>query len=236
MKQPKIKIFGRTGSKASYCLSLTLLLTAIPGGYALAAGDGELQAMKQYASTNLVEILNNIPQGEEDNYGFKNRNELRQANLGLPYQEYDMDKEQPTGYWRLPVMVDGENRTLLRLKNTAEGWTFSGLGGTDLARNLEDHENNMHIQGENLRSGRIVRDFSMRCDYVQFNQQLDSKLSGSVYPLQSASEFISSFRGGNGATVAEYANYDITAIKKMRLKAQEMMGNPNYFGNSDLGN
>lgn len=236
MKQHKTKLFGRAGSKASYCLSLALLLTAVPGGYAVAAGEGEIQAMKQYASTNLVDILNNIPQGEEDNYGFQNRNELTQASLGLPYQEYDMDKEQPTGYWRVPVMVDGENRALLRLKNTAEGWAFSGLGGADLARNLEDHENNMVIEGKTLSSGRIVRDFSMRCDYVQFNQQLDGKLAGTVYPLPSASGFVSSFRDGLSAGVADYTSYDMTAIKKMRLKAQEMMIDPNSFGNSDLGN
>jgi hypothetical protein len=236
LKQHERKMTGRAGSKASYYLFLILLLTAIPGGYTLAAGQGEVQAMKQYASTNLVEILSNIPLGEENKYGFQNRNELTQADLGIPYQEYDMDKEQPTGYWRVPVTIDGENRALLRLKNTAEGWKFSGLGGAELARNLEDHENNMYSKGQSLRTGRIVRDFSMRCDYVQFNQQQDTKLSGTIYPLWSASRFISAFGTDPGAAAADYTSYDLRAIQEMRLKAREMMGDSNSFGNSDWGN
>jgi hypothetical protein len=236
IKEHEIKMNNRVASKASFYLLLFLLITAIPGGTCFAAGETELLAMTQYANNNLLQILSNIPIGEEKNYGFQNRNEIRHASLGIPYQEYDMDKEQPTGHWRVPVTVNGENRVLLRLKETAEGWTFSGLSGAELARNLGDHENSMLSQGQSLSTGRIVRDFTMRCDYVQFNQQLDTRLSGTVYPLWSASRFTSIFGNAPRAAVADYAGYDLIAIKEMRLRAQEIKGDPNTFGNSDWGN
>jgi hypothetical protein len=236
MKAREMNVSGRAGFKASYYLALVLLLVAIPGGYSFAAGEGGLQTMMQYANDNLLEILNNIPAGEEEYYGFMNRNELEQAGLGIPYQEYDLEKEQPTGQWRVPVTVNGENRALLRLKKTVEGWTFAGLGGAELARNLGDHENNMVSQGKSPRTGRIVRDFTMRCDYVQFDQQQNARLSGTVYPLWSASRFISAFEKDGSAAAVDYAGYDLDAVKEIRLKAQEIMGDPNSFGNSDWGN
>jgi hypothetical protein len=236
MKVREMNVSDRAGFKATYCLALVLLLAAIPGGYSFAAGEGGLQAMLQYASDNLLGILQNIPTGEEEYYGFQNRNELQQAALGIPYQEYDLEKSQPTGQWRVPVTVNGENRALLRLKKTAEGWAFAGLGGAELARNLGDHENNMVSQGKSPRTGRIVRDFTMRCDYVQFDQQQNARLSGTVYPLWSASRFISAFEEDGRAVTVDYTGYDLKAVMKIRLKAQEIMGDPNSFSNSDWGN
>jgi hypothetical protein len=223
------EISGKLYFKASCCLLIVQLLVVIPGGYSFAAEKADIQAMTQYANDNLMKILNSIPEGEEEHYGFYNRNELEQTALGIPYQEYDLEKEQPTGYWRIPVMVDGENRSLLRLKNTAEGLKFSGLGGAELARNLGDHENNMVTQGKSLGTGRIVRDYSMRCDYVQFNQKQGAKLSGTVYPLWSATRFISAFGDNGRAAVEDYAGYDLNSIKEMRLKAREMRGEPISF-------
>jgi hypothetical protein len=71
---------------------------------------------------------------------------------------------------------------------------------------------------------------------VQFDQQHNASLSGTVYPLWSAYGFISTFGNNGRARVANYAGYDLDAIKEMRLKAQETMGAPNSFGNSGWGN
>jgi hypothetical protein len=236
MKVREMNVSGRAGFKISYCLFLVLFISAIPGGYSFAAGNDDLSAMTEYANNNLLDILNDIPMGEEERYGFQSRAELTQATLGIPYQEYDLEKEQPTGYWRIPVTVGGENRAMMRLKNTAEGWRFSGLGGAELARNLGDHETNMISHGNRPSTGRIVRDYSMRCDYVQFDQQQDAKLSGTVYPLWSASRFVSTFGINDSSAVVDYSGYELAAIKEMRLRAQEIMGDPNSFGNSDWGN
>jgi hypothetical protein len=229
------KVTSIASLKASYGLSLILFVSVMLNGYCIADEGADLQAMAHYADTNLTEILNNIPTGEEERYGFQNRGELSQATLGIPYQEYDIDKEEPTGYWRIPVTVDGENRALLRLKDSAEGWVFAGLGGADLARNLDDHEANMDSQGRTPSTGRIVRDFTMRCDYVQFDQQQNATLSGTVYPLWSASRFISTFGTNGSATAANYSGYDLKAIKEMRLKAQQARGVENSLDNSGWG-
>lgn len=235
LKERQINISGRVGLKASYCLSLILLSFAISSGSCFADEESDLQAMTQFASGNLSEILSNIPVGEEGNYGFMNRDELMQATLGIPYQEYDMEKEEPTGYWRMPVKIDGENRALLRLENTPEGWKFSGLGGAELAQELGDQEENMTLQGKSPRTGRIVRDYYLWSDYVQFDQQANGSLSGTVYPLSSATRFISMF--GTAESVANEANrgYELGKIHKMRLRALENKGNPNTFDNTNAG-
>jgi len=230
-----MNVLGGTRLKASCCLSFLLFSAAVPSGYCFAADSGDLQAMTRFASSNLSEILSNIPAGKEKDYGFLNQDELKEATLGIPYQEYDMEKEKPTGYWRVPVTVEGKNRALLRLKSTADGWTFSGFGGGGLARNLDEHQNKMLREGKNPQTGRIVRDFSMKCDYVQFDQQPDAALSGSVYPLKSASRFISTFGAASSASVGSSGGYDLDTIKQMRLKAREMKENPDSFDNSNLG-
>jgi hypothetical protein len=76
----------------------------------------------------------------------------------------------------------------------------------------------------------------MRCDYVQFNQQQDARLSGSVFPLWSGSRFISTFGTDGRAAITDYVDYDLAAIKEMRLKAKEVMGYSNADGNSGWGN
>jgi hypothetical protein len=235
IKKNQMNVSGRAGLKASYCLSLILLSVAIPSGSCFADENSDMQAMTQYASSNLSEILSNIPQGEEAHYGFKNRGEVVQATLGIPYQEYDMEKEKPTGYWRIPVKVNGENRALLRLKSTAEGWKFSGLGGAELAQDIGDQEKNMTLQGKRPKTGRIVRDFYLWSDYVQFDQKANGALSGTVYPLSSAARFISTFGTANRADNAGNRGYDLGKIQEMRLKALENKGNPNAFDNSSAG-
>jgi hypothetical protein len=236
MTMRELTIFLGVKFRATSYLGLMLFLFSLPYANNLAADEAEMQAMSLYVNNHLAEILSGIPEGEEARYGFQDRDEIGQAAQGIPYQEYDLETGEPTGHWRVPVTVGGENRALLRLKNSGEGWVFSGLGGAELARNLGDHEANMISKGSTPRSGRIVRDFTMRCDYVQFDQQLGAELSGTVYPLWSASRFISTFESGEGPTATDYAGYDVTKIKEIRLRAQEMMGDPNALGNSGWGN
>lgn len=226
------------GLKTTYNLFFALFLVATTSGYCFADEDADLQAMAQYANSNLLEILNGIPVGEEKDYGFQSRDEFNKATMGIPYQEYDMDKEEPTGYWRIPVMVDGENCALVRLKSTYDGWAFSGFGGAGLAQDLGEHEDDMVSQGKTPRTGRIIRDFSLLSDYVQFDQQAGGSLSGTVYPLRSATQFMSAFPAADTVSHRIYGGnegYDLDTIKQMRLKALEYKGNANPYDYSNGG-
>ncbi len=146
------------------------------------------EAMYRFAKSELPRILEHIPMDREERYGFNNRDEFKRAGLGIPYQEFSLEDERPTGDWRVPVTVDGENRALLRLKEVNGQWTFSGFGAARLARELGFFENN--ITKSKPTWGRIVRDFRMQCDYVQFEPRTLSKLEGSLHPMESAAKFL----------------------------------------------
>lgn len=225
-----MNVLRRAGLSASCGLLFALSAVAIPGGYCYADEAGDLRAMTQFASRHLSGVLNNIPLGEEAAYGFHSRNELEETRLGIPYQEYDMDKEKPTGYWRVPVKVGTENRALLRLQSTPDGWVVAGLGGADLARNLGEEEAKMSGAGQTPKKGRIIRDFSLWSDYVQFDQKSGGAMSGTAYPLMSGSQFISGYEAahivGNGHGTSSDSNggYDLNAIKQMRLKTLKDRG------------
>jgi hypothetical protein len=239
--QMKAKALRMAGLKAGCGLLLALSSVAVPGGYCYADEASDLRVMTQFASSQLSGVLKNIPLGEEAGYGFRNRLELDEATLGIPYQEYDIDKEKPTGYWRVPVKVGAENRALLRLQGTPKGWVFAGLGGADLARNLGEEEDKMSGAGQSPKKGRIIRDFSLRSDYVQFNQKSGGAMSGTVYPLKSASQLISGYEAthlsgnGRGASSDSDGGYDLSAIRQMRMKIKKEGGISNTGTTSGEG-
>ncbi len=144
--------------------------------------------MYRFAQNELPGILEQIPVSHEKKYGFSNREEFKKVKLGIPYQEFSLDEEVPTGYWRLPVTIDGENRALLRLKAVDGEWTFSGFGAARLARELGFFENNYTKSKPSW--GRIVRDFTMQCDYVQFEPKDLSRLGNLLHPMESAAKLM----------------------------------------------
>jgi len=169
-----------------------------------------MEEMYGSISAQLPGILEYIPANEEDKYGFKNREEFSIAALGLPYQEYSLDKDTPTGYWRVPVTVADENRALLRLKMQNGQWTFDGLGASRLAKELGFLEK--FIAGDKPAWGRIVRDFEMQCDYIQYNPLSESKLSGYIYPMESAARILL-----RSNISIEKRGFPVTQIREFRM-------------------
>jgi hypothetical protein len=214
-----------------YSLLIILIISTVLSTYCFAAVDVDMQAMYLYANNHLNEALEDIPEGDETKYGFNVRDEFRSASLGIPYQEYDMDREQPTGYWRIPVKVDGDNRVLLRLRNTEEGWKISGVSGSELATNLGDLENYVAAQGQTPRVGIIIRDYTMRCDYVQFDLHHDYVLSGYIYPLWSASRFMAESENTSSTGAMDYQSYDVNIIKELRKSSQNRIDYINSINN-----
>lgn len=174
-----------------------------------------MEAMYSSISAQLPRILEYIPANEEDKYGFKSREEFRIAALGLPYQEYSLDKDIPTGYWRVPVTVANENRALLRLKMQNGQWTFDGLGAARLARELGFLEK--FITDGKPAWGRIVRDFEMQCDYIQYNPPSESTLSGYIYPMESAARILL-----RSHVSIEKRGFSVTEIKEFRFNSLQL--------------
>lgn len=181
-----------------------------------------IDRMFVFAGNELPKILNYIPVNKESDYGFSNRDEFKKAGLGIPYQEYEMGTGFPTGYWRVPVTVNGEYRALLRLLQTDGQWRFAGFGGAKLARELAEFEK---VVGKGKpTSGRIVRDFRMYCDFVQFNRQPGKELDGLLYPLESAARVL---LNAGVATTVGYEGYPVEKIRELRETFKEVPGENN---------
>lgn len=178
-----------------------------------------IERMYIFAGSTLQKILNYIPVNKESDYGFSNRDEFKKAGLGIPYQEYEMSTGFPTGYWRVAVTVDGENRALLRLFQVDSQWQFAGFGGAKLARELAEFEKVVG-KGKPV-SGRIIRDFRMYCDFVQFDRQPGKQLDGLLYPLESAARVL---LNAGVATTLGYEGYPVEKIRELRAAFKKAPG------------
>ncbi len=147
-------------------------------------------SLLQIATNQLPEILENMPVGRESDYGFHNRAEFVHAVVGLPYQEYAIKTQLPTGYWRIPVVVNGEHRAMLRYGLMDGGWSWEGIGAHGLARELGEVEESL---SQLPRSGKIIRDHQFVCDYVQYDVPPDGKVYGSVIPLKTAKRYLQTY-------------------------------------------
>jgi hypothetical protein len=167
------------------------------------------------AASELLEILEKMPEGKESGYGFNDRFEFNRAELGIPYQEYKLPyknhstaQTEPTGYWRIPVTVDGENRAMLRYIREDGKWQWKGFGAAGLARELEGLEKK---QSTKPLSGKIIRDTKLVCDYIQFNIKSEKEVAGNLIPLETAKSFL------KAVDSKVKPHYSVSEIMKLRL-------------------
>jgi hypothetical protein len=173
-----------------------------------------MKEMYRFALDELPRALESIPMNEEEKYGFTSREEFKFADLGIPYQEYSLDQDMPTGYWRIPVTVNSENRMLLRLKKQDKKWVFVGLGAPRLATELGFFENS--VAAVRPCWGRIVRDFEMDCDYLQFEPEAPAQLKGFIHPLESAARIMLRSRDS-----IDKQGYRVSEIREFRVRQIE---------------
>jgi hypothetical protein len=167
------------------------------------------------AASELPEILAKMPTGDEAAYGFNSRSEFAGAGLGIPYQEYSIQTKEPTGYWRIPVTVNGENRALVRYALEDGVWQWKGFGAAGLARELGEMENG---QSKKPLSGKILRDYKLTCDYIQFNIESNNTLRGKFIPTANAKRFME-FLSGPASETKEYGLSRIQRLRSTFLKS-----------------
>jgi hypothetical protein len=169
------------------------------------------------AASELSAILAKMPAGDEAAHGFDSRSEFAGAGLGIPYQEYSMLTKKPTGFWRIPVTVNGENRALVRYALEDGVWKWKGFGAAGLARELGEIEDR---QSEKPLSGKILRDYKLTCDYIQFNIESEYSIEGSFIPTANAKKFMEFVSGTTSDTEA----YGLSQIQQLRSKFLEIKG------------
>ncbi|MEI6889397.1 MAG: hypothetical protein ACOYM0_08575 [Bacteroidales bacterium] len=111
-----------------------------------AQNDNQSLLVKEAATAKAMYFLDLIPVGSEQDYGFGSRNDFSKIQIGDPYQTYYVSVRNNQleffsgNEWRVPVSVDGTNQTLLTVRISQGKAEVVGLGGSVLARNIEEFE------------------------------------------------------------------------------------------------
>ena len=169
-----------------------------------AQGDN-LKDVLAVANAGYKDCLEKIPNGQEVSWGFNNRDEFTIAKVGKPYQTVTLNKGffndtilSENNYlvfndeWRVPIMVNGEYRTLLRVIRIKGKWEVTGLGANVLAKELGKFENE-HPSVKQY--GMILRVYQMVSDFILLPIDNSSSIMN-IYPLASAKTALSEKENG----------------------------------------
>ena len=170
--------------------------------------------------------LQKIPGGNESGYGFTNRDEFSLATLGKPYEVFTLTNDffneeiQPgknyletTGEWRIPVMVNQENRAVITIFKKDNKWKTVELGARVLARELQEFERYPEFTKNN--GLRILRVYQLQSDFLFADDPSLSPGKITVFPMHSAFLNIAKIREGkkNKIVLNELLPYIKESIK-----------------------
>lgn len=149
-------------------ITIIILLLAL---FSCSSVHNEYTPITKAAEARAMEFMNKIPQGEEKEYGFNDREEFANATLGEPIEVItlpgevahgtNMGKFVSTGEYRVPLEVNGEIRSFLTVSGANGEFKCVDFGAAQLAGQinaigLSTGANNM----------KILRLYSMQIDYV----------------------------------------------------------------------
>jgi hypothetical protein len=204
-----------TMQKRLLLLSLMLLFSSVSFGQM-----NRVKEVTEAAGRGAQAYLEKIPPGHESRYGFNNREEFARVEMGKPYQIIILKKElfedpemsgddylQPLDEWRVPLMVDRENRAFLTVARVKGQLKTVGLGAAGLAGELGEFEK-QHPSRQS--HGKILRVHKMTCDFVILPNEANPAAS-TLFPLQSAKNSLRE----NGESAASFQlNRGLQLIRK----------------------
>ena len=101
-------------------------------------------------ASSLQDWLEQIPDGQESEYGFDDPSQYAVAELGEPYRIIGIDdvavlagETDPdviitfSNEWYLPIVAEDQMRIVLTLLNESGSWNYDALGQPDLAAELD---------------------------------------------------------------------------------------------------
>lgn len=157
--------------------------------------DFSTQNMLMKASKDLPSWLQKIPAGSEILYGFQNRNEFLQAELGTPYPVYTLSNDfftqpnpalylKPAGEWRIPIITDLENKALLTVILQNGEWKIVDIGASTLAKEIGDYAKK--YSGKQNGTLKIFRVYQLQSDFLFYESPDKSPDKIILIPLHSA--------------------------------------------------
>ena len=151
-------------------------------------------AVLSIARSSYKRFLNKIPPGYESRYGFVHRDEFTRTTVGKPlrvYTAYPDSRKEETGIpvkwpyllneWRVPLLVDGEFRSLLTIVETDGVLKAVDLGAAKLAREIGTFNRN-NPDG----SKALFRLDRLKCDFILIKKSNAPIQEDAYYPLHSA--------------------------------------------------
>jgi len=190
---------------------LLLILLCLP-----MIGFGQLNIITKVANEELISFLQKIPVGQENMFGFTNRGEFSQAEIGDPYEVFTLSLEffdtkniirnktyiVSTENWRVPIIVNNQHRALLTVSKVNNQWSVVKLGAKGLAEELDIFNKNH----PSINESNILRVFQLKSDFILTSEKI-------VYPLTSAKQLLSI----KGDKDISYSLYDILLLFKNKI-------------------
>ena len=200
-----------------------LLIAALIFCSSFASSDEIENKVIKAAQDNLASALSKIPVGKENLYGFSSRDEFKSCSVGKPYRVITLNNafyndaavmaqknyiiEQ--NEWRVPVIVNGENRLLLTVTGESETFNVVDLGGMQLAKELQQKSEKFNLS----ESRYILRIYPLASDFLV--KLTPGLLTNARYlPLTSASMGIE--------TIKEDSRYEYSLSEVLQLVKQEL--------------
>jgi hypothetical protein len=183
-------------------ITFSLLLLAFTG-FAFTGIDTDVTQVKKTAQEQLQVTLGKIPAGQEVNFGFTSRDEFKSAAAGEIYRMitltsefFEDEKLADKNYiriqqeWRVPVVVNGENRALLTVFGQDSTLNVVDIGATMLAKEIQ-----MKSAGQSQKDKFIFRIYPLTMDFIVFVEHGKTLAEGNYYPMNSALMGIPSLDG-----------------------------------------
>jgi hypothetical protein len=202
--------------KISFLVALAII------GFSFSAVDDHETQVKKAAQEQLQAALAGIPVGQESNFGFASREEFKSGTIGEVYrtitlntdfyQDKDLSNEKDyirvQNEWRVPVVVNGENRVLLTVFGEETALNVVDIGGALLAKEIQSKS-----IGHSQKDKFIFRIYPLTMDFIVFVDHGKSLAEGEYYPMNSALMGMPTLNGAS-MTQAE-------AFKQIKKKLSE---------------
>ncbi|MDQ3109455.1 MAG: hypothetical protein M3R17_06130 [Bacteroidota bacterium] len=156
--------------------------------------DNHEAQVKKAAQEQLQTALAGIPAGQEINFGFVSREEFKSGIIGEVYRTItltndfykdailtDKDYIRVQNEWRVPVMINGENRVLLTVFGQDTALNIVDVGGALLAKEMQSKS-----IGQTQKEKFIFRIYTLTMDFIVFVDQGKTLAEGVYYPMNSA--------------------------------------------------
>lgn len=160
-------------------------------------GDAADASVQGTAMAGLQAYLEKIPAGRERDYGFIDRDEFRRASVGTPIQVFTINPDSmqeridpgrnymlPLNEWRVPVVVNGEFRSLLTVSMVDKTLKIFELGGELMAKELVES----FVSDPKSRKA-LLRLYHFQCDFLVLDRDGSGIENGEFRPLRSARLF-----------------------------------------------